>query len=413
MANRIHRLKAVHLKKLQGPSKHCDGGGLWLYVSDANAGFWVFRYRLHGRDREMGLGPLTDVSLSDARDLAKHYRGLKRDGVDPYEAREAERHRRALEAASNLTFKECAERLLRSKEDAWRNEKHRKQWRSTLETYAYPVLGDLPIQGINVGHVMRVLEPIWKKKPETASRLRQRVEAVLAWATAQELRDGDNPARWKGHLENLLPAISKTKRVRHHAALPWQEMPAFMQALRRREGTAARALELLILTAARSGEIRGATWEEIDLEARTWTVPAERMKARSEHVVPLSDPAVSLLEALPRLKDCPYVFFSSRGGPLSDMALSQLTRRMEVAAVPHGFRSTFRDWAAESTAYPHEVAEMALAHTIKSAVERAYRRGDLMTKRRRMMADWAAYLDSEANRDVTPIRSKEPVYGSG
>lgn len=340
----------------------------------------------------MGLGPFPEVTLAKARERAREARELVRSGVDPIQRqREAASALRAAAAAA-LTFDDCAASYIKAHEAGWRNVKHAQQWRNTLKTYATPVFGPLLVRDVALPHVLAALEPIWTTKNETASRLRSRIELVLDWATARGLRDGLNPARWRGHLDKLLAKPSKVKKAEHHAALPVGNVGEFMAQLRNVEGMGARALEFAILTAARSGEVRGAKWGEIDLRAKVWTIPAERMKASKEHRVPLSAQAVALLKGLPRVDAAELVFPSPKGGALSDMTLTAVTRRMKVDAVPHGFRSTFRDWVAERTNYPREVAEMALAHTIGDKVEAAYRRGDLFEKRRHLMNEWAEYL---------------------
>jgi integrase len=312
-----------------------------------------------------------------------------------------------LEAARGMSFRECAERMITSHEAAWRNPKHRAQWRSTLATYCYPIFGDLPVAEVDTGLVLKALETIWTTKPETAGRVRGRVEAVLDWAKARGYRDGENPALWRGHLDKLLPNRRKVRRVRNHPAMPYEDLPAFMSELRLRDGMGARALEFTILTAARTSEAIGARWSEIDLIGAMWTVPAERMKAGKEHRVPLPQAALDLLKALPR--DGEFVFAGGRAGrPLSNMAMLELLRGMKAgsAYVPHGFRSSFRDWCAERTNYPSEVAEAALAHAIESRVQAAYRRGDLLEKRKRLMEDWASFCCGSAaeGSTVTPIR---------
>jgi integrase len=364
----------------------------------------------------MGLGAYPDVSLADARRKAEEARRVLAGGVDPIAAARA-----AAAAAGGIpSFREAAERYIAAHEDGWRNPKHRQQWKNTLTTYAYPRLGGMSVADIAVGDVLRVLEPIWKAKPETATRLRGRIEAVIDWAIARDYRTAENPARWRGRLQQLLPAKSKIRRVEHHAALPWREAPAFLAALREREGPAAACFEFAILTAARSGEARGATWAEIDLNAATWTVPGVRMKAGREHRVPLSDAAVAVLERMlaahraqhgAKAKPAPeaFVFPGGRDGkPLSENAVMALLARMKRDDITmHGFRSTFRDWAAEATAYPREVAEAALAHVNKDRVEAAYLRGDHLEKRRRLMADWAEYCARQAQvgATITPIRA--------
>ena len=319
------------------------------------------------------------------------------------EARAAISARRA-SRAKDLTFKQAAVAYIAAHEAGWRNAKHAAQWKSTLETYAYPVVGSLLVRDIDLTHVLAILEPLWKTKTETATRLRGRIEQVLDWATARGHRDGLNSARWRGHLDKMLARPSKVARVVHRAALPVAEVGSFMAALREADGVGARALEFAILTAARSGEVRGASWSEIDLDTATWTIPGERMKMGREHRVPLSGPAVKLLRALTRVAGSDLVFPAPRGGQLSDMTLTAVLRRMKIPAVPHGFRSTFRDWASERTNYPRDAAEMALAHAIGDKVEAAYRRGDLFDKRRRMMADWATFCGRlPAGNNVTPM----------
>jgi integrase len=388
-------LGALQVQRLaQSTGLHFVGGvqGLALQVTSAGAKSWILRVMVGGKRREMGLGPYPEVTLARARDKAREARGLVRGGVDPIQRqREAASALRAA-VAKALTFDDCADSYIRAHEAGWRNAKHGQQWRNTLKTYATPKFGSLLVRDVALPHVMAALEPIWTEKNETASRLRGRIELVLDWATARGLREGPNPARWRGHLDKLLPKPSKVQRGEHHPALPVGDVGAFMARLRQVEGMGARALEFVILTAARSGEVRGAKWAEIDLHAKVWTVPGERMKAGKEHRVPLSEPALALLQALPRVDAAELVFPGPKGSALSDMTLTAVTRRMAVDAVPHGFRSTFRDWAAERTNYPREVAEMALAHTIGDKVEAAYRRGDLFEKRAHLMAEWATFL---------------------
>lgn len=331
----------------------------------------------------MGLGPLELVPLANARERALAARRLLLDGIDPIEHRRAERAT-VDPPPTGLTFRQCAEQMLAAHEDSWKNEKHRAQWRSTLETYAYPVFGDVQVSAVDKAHVLRVLEPIWREKAETASRLRGRIERVLDWATARDFRTGDNPARWRGHLDKLLPAVSKARRVKHHAALPYRDVPAFLVELRDRDGLSARALEFLILTASRTGEVLGAKRSEFDLDAGVWVVPADRMKASREHRVPLSDACVALLRPLLAKGEEPF--------ELSNMALLVLLRRMKRDGLTvHGFRSSFKDWAAECTTFENIVSEAALAHVIGDKTEAAYRRGDLFDKRAELMSAWAAF----------------------
>jgi integrase len=385
------------------PGKHGDGRNLWLIVSPSGSKRWEFRYTIGGKSREMSLGAADLMSLDEARDRALELRRAIRDGLDPIAIRSQEKKRRV------TTFKEVAEDCIQSLIPTWTNAKSEGQWRQTLTAYAYPKLGNLNVADITTDDVYAVLEPIWTAKPETAGRLRARIEKVLDRATARRLRSGYNPARLKGNLDHLLPSQSKVKRVKSHAALPYAETASFMADLRGREGVAARALEFAILTAARTSEAIGARWSEIDLDRAVWTIPAERMKARRDHRVPLSEPALALLRALPRDPESDFVFISpmAKGEPLSNMALLATLKRMDrTDLTAHGFRSTFRDWAAETTAYPDAVVEMALAHAIGNAVEAAYRRGDLFEKRKRLMADWASYCASDSRRtaQVVPIR---------
>jgi integrase len=369
---------------------HGDGGGLWLCVTSKFAASWVFRYSLAGRAREMGLGSLADVSLTAARERTTEARRLRAGGTDPIEERDRQAAAARLEAAKAITFRDAAERYIAAHKAGWKNAVHAAQWPATLDAYAYPLIGKLPVAAVDVGLVAKILEPIWTAKPETASRLRGRIEAILDWAKARGYREGENPARWRGHLQNLFPRRSKVKRTKHHPALPYSELPAFMRALEAQPGQAARALRFLILTAARTGEVIGATGAEIDRRASLWTVPSDRMKAGKEHRAPLSPEALALLpNALEA--DTP-LFAGPNGKPLSNMAMLSLLRRMKRADVTvHGFRSAFRDWIAEQTDYPAEVAEMALAHTVSHKVEAAYRRGDLLEKRYALARDWAAF----------------------
>ncbi|UZT80738.1 integrase arm-type DNA-binding domain-containing protein [Ectopseudomonas chengduensis] len=411
MPKKAKELSALAVSKLKTEGRYAVGGadGLHLRIAGASRA-WVLRLAVGTRTdakgntvvhrRDIGLGSYPEVSLAEAREKARELRKQVRDGIDPIEERKVTKVRAALEAAKSKTFEECANAYIEANRAGWKNEKHVQQWQNTLATYAFPKIGQLPVAAIDTGLVLNVLQQetgedkaqLWHAKTETASRLRGRLESILDWAAFRGYREGENPARWKGHLEHELPARSKVQKVEHHAALPYAELGAFMVELRKREGLSARALEFAILTAARSGEVRGATWAEIDLPGRIWTVPAERMKAGKEHRVPLSDEAVKLLEALPRIVGNPYVFPAPRGGQLSDMALTAVLRRMERGGLTqHGFRSTFRDWAGETTAYPREVCEHALAHKLADGVEAAYQRGDLLAKRARLMADWARY----------------------
>jgi integrase len=390
------------------PGYYADGGNLVLQVSRAQTKSWLFRYTLGGRAREMGLGPLHAVSLASAREKAERYRGLLVDQIDPITTRDAERAARALAAARAMSFSQCAAAYIQSHRAKWRNAKHAAQWNNTLETYAYPVVGGLNVTDVDTAGVLKILEPIWTQKHETATRLRQRIEAVLNWASARGYRSGENPARWRGHLQNLLPALSKSTLVQHHAALPYDQMGEFLQTLRAQAGVAARALEFAILTAARTGEVIGATWEELDLERKVWTVLAKRMKAGREHRVPLSELALAALDQMKEISrgaGAPVFPGQLAGKPLSNMAMLELLKRMgREDLTTHGFRSSFRDWCSERTSYPREVCEMALAHAISDRTESAYRRGDLFEKRRRLMAEWAKHCETPRQPRVVPIR---------
>ena len=392
---------------------YADGGGLYLQVTvsavdGSPAKSWCYRYMLAGKAREMGLGSLNAISLQQARLKAADCRRLRTEGIDPIEARKAARTQRILEGAKTITFKKAAADYIGAHRAGWRNPKHAAQWSATLATYAEPIIGPLPVQAIDTILVRRVLEPIWTTKPETASRIRGRIESVLDWAKVQGYRDGENPARWRGHLDKLLPARGKVRRVEHHAALTYRDLPTFMASLREQEGAGARALEFAILTVARTGEVIGARWSDINLAERLWTIPAERMKAGKQHRVPLSGSATAILEQMAAIRSGEFVFSGANPGrALSNMALLMTLRRMgRPDLTTHGFRSTFRDWAAERTAFPSEAAEMALAHAVGDKVEAAYRRGDMFEKRRRMMDDWAEYCGRlEAAGEVVPLRA--------
>jgi integrase len=395
MAREVGRLTALKVARAAVPGMYPDGHGLYLQVTSAGAKSWIYRYSMSGRAREMGLGSLNAISLAEARVKASECRRLRHEGVDPVEARKAARAQSALEAAKALTFKSAATAYIASHRAGWRNAKHAAQWESTLEAYAYPVFGALPVQSVDTALMLKALEPIWAIKPETASRVRGRVENILDWAKVRGFRQGENPARWRGHLDKLLPAPSKVRAVKHHAAMPYDDVPAFLARLRAREAVAARALEYTILTAARTSETLDATWDEINTADKVWTVPASRMKAGKEHRVPLSRRSLAIIEALrdtPSLSERLIFPSGRREKPLSDMAMTEVLRRMGHGNVTvHGFRSSFRDWAAERTSFPNEVVEMALAHVIGDKAEAAYRRGDLFEKRRRLMAEWEAF----------------------
>jgi integrase len=389
----IGRLPSLKTKRLLEPGRHCDGGGLYLQVCRSGARSWIFRYQRDSRVRDMGLGAASTISLGDARDLAQSCRAMLARDIDPIEDRQGQKRARRAEAVNAMNIEDCARQCFDQKKAEWRNEKHAKQWITTLERFVFPVIGKAPVKAIDTADVIRVLDPIWSIKNETATRVRERLELVLDWAKARSLRAGENPARWRGHLETLLPKPSAVRKARHHPALPYEEIGAFMASLTRQEGLAARALELLIYTATRTSEALGARWSEFDLDRAIWTIPAERIKAGKEHRIPLSKPALSLLADLHKVQVNEWVFCGwTKKAHLSNMAMIKVLERMDRRDITvHGFRSTFRDWAAERTNFPREVAEMALAHAIESKVEAAYRRGDLFEKRYRLMEQWAAH----------------------
>ena len=414
MPKKAKELSALAVSKLKTDGRYAVGGvdGLYLRVVGGSRA-WVLRIAVGSRvdsdgrtsvhRRDVGLGSYPEVSLAEARDRARELRKQMRDGVDPVLKRQAVKVQSALETAKAKTFEECADAYIDANRAGWKNEKHAQQWQNTLATYVHPKFGRLPVASIDTGMVLDVLQQsvgsagqtLWLNKTETASRLRGRIESILDWATFRGYRQGNNPARWKGHLEHELPARNRVQKVEHHAALPYAEMAAFMAELRLKEGVSARALEFAILTAARSGEVRGAKWSEIDLEVRIWAIPGERMKAGKEHRVPLANEVITLLKELPREEGVDQVFLAPKGGQLSDMALTSVLRRMGRSGLTqHGFRSTFRDWAGETTAYPREVCEHALAHRLADGVEAAYQRGDLLAKRAGLMSDWARYCST-------------------
>ena len=382
MARKINRLNARAVATITELGRHADGGGLYLSISPNGGRRWVFLYRWHGKPTEIGFGSARDVTLARARELAGQARTKLAEGINPKDARRP---------SGGATFGECADRVIEAMRPSWRNSKHAAQWEMTLRDYAAP-LRRLPADTITTDDVLSVLKPLWSNKPETASRLRGRIERVLDAAKAQGLRSGENPARWRGHLDQLLPKRQRLMRG-HHAAIAYAKLPAFLANLQSRQATAAQALEFAILTAARSGEVLGARWDEFDLDHAVWTVPAERMKAGREHRVPLSRRALKIVKALHEAHDGDFVFPGQKPGKqLSVMALKMVLRRMKIDdATVHGFRSAFRDWAAECTNFTNEVCEAALAHVIENKAEAAYRRGDLFNKRRKLMEAWAAY----------------------
>jgi integrase len=393
VARKINRLNARAVATITKRGRHADGGGLYLSISPNGGRRWVFLYRWHGKPTEIGFGSARDVTLARARELAGQARARLAEGINPKDVR------RPLRGA---TFGECADRFIEAMRSSWRNAKHAAQWEMTLRVYAAP-LRRLPVDKVTTNDVLSVLKPLWNEKPETASRLRGRIERVLDAAKAQGLRDGENPARWRGHLDQLLPKRQLLTRG-HHSAMSYADVPAFIMDLQSRQATAALALEFAVLTAARSGEVLGARWDEFDLERAVWTVPATRMKAGREHRVPLSQRTLKIVKAMREARNADFVFPGQKSGrPLSVMALEMVLRRMKIDDVTvHGFRSAFRDWAAECTNFSNEVCEAALAHVIENKVEAAYRRGDLFDKRRKLMEAWATYCASpKAGKIVT------------
>lgn len=401
MARRIGKLSARQVAAAK-TGRHGDGAGLYLIVAESGARKWVFRFTRQRRVTEAGLGSYPATGLAGARAKAMEARKLVAAGINPIEAkREA---RRA--ADGRKTFGQCADALIAAKSPEWRNAKHRAQWRMTLTEYAKPLRG-LPVDEVDTAAVLGVLRPLWQAKPETASRLRGRIEAVLDFAKAQGMRQGENPAAWRGHLALILPTRQRLTRG-HHAAMAYADVPAFIEKLRERESMAVLSLEFLILTAARSGEALGARWDEVDLESKVWTVPATRMKAGREHRVPLSAPAMAILERLAAVRTCEFIFSGQTARkPLSPMAIAMVLRRSSVeAATPHGFRSSFRDWCGEETSFPREIAEAALAHVSGDSTERAYRRGDALQKRRALMEAWGAYCQPKQAGKVVSLSAR-------
>ncbi|MEH6566262.1 MAG: integrase arm-type DNA-binding domain-containing protein [Halopseudomonas sp.] len=394
------------VENLTDPGTYEDGDGLRLVIKKTGRKYWVMRFQLNGKRRDMSLGAYPDVSLKSARSKTAIHRERITNGLDPISEREAnreaERAAAATLSAKQTTFDGVAADYIAAHRPGWKNAKHAQQWENTLNTYASPFIGKLSPGDITTEDVLKVLQPIWTTKPETASRVRNRIELVLDAAKARRLREGENPARWRGHLDKLLPKREKVQAVKHHAALPWSELPAFMAKLRKLDKVTFKAMQMTILTACRTSEVLGATWDEIDLQARVWTVPAERMKMRKEHRVPLADALVEVLEQLPRYDDNPHLFPGMKAGkPLSNMAMLMGLRHIKRDDLTmHGFRSTFRDWAGECTPHPRDVCEQALAHSLGNAVEAAYRRGDLFEKRRALMDDWAHYITTAPTEKV-------------
>ena len=398
------------VRAIKKPGRHAVGGGVVLQVREARPGewsrSWLVRFRIGDKQREMGLGPADAVSLAEARAAAQEARKLLRQGVDPLVDREAKKAQKRAQRARAISFETFAVGYIEDHREGWKNAKHAAQWSSTLKTYAFPHIGTLPVGDVGTDDILKILQPIWTSKPQTASRVRMRLEAILDAAKAKKLREGENPAVWRGHLSAALPKPSKVKKPGHHAALPWAGVPAFMARLRAQEGTAARALEFAILTAGRTGEVLGARWSEIDLDAALWTVPPERMKAGKEHRVPLSDAAVAVLRKAAERRESDPVFAGRRAGkPMSNMAMLRTLRRMGRGDLTaHGFRSSFRDWCAEATSHPAEIAEAALAHAVGDKTVAAYQRGDLLERRRKLMSDWGGYCSDPPAGVVMPLR---------
>jgi integrase len=405
MARTLNRLSAFKVEKAKQSGMYADGGGLYLRIAEGGSKQWIYRYVTNDRPRDMGIGPVHVLTLAEAREKAREASKLRLEGIDPIAHKHAQRAAAAVAAASAMTFRQCAEGFIRDNEASWSNAKHRFEWERSLVKYAFPVLGNLPVAAIDTPLVLKVVKPLWQRVPETASRVRGRIENVLGWATVHHYRSGDNPARWNGLLEHALPAVTKGE---HHAAMPYAEVPAFVAKLRQEAGVPARCLELIILTGVRLDEAREATWDEVDLDNRVWTIPAARMKkGNKDHRVPLSAAAIAVLKDMLAIRQSDYIFSGAYPGKAigKNMPLRLLNQLTGNGATVHGFRSSFRDWAAERTSFAREVAEMALAHAIPNAVEAAYRRGDLFEKRRRLMDAWADYCAKpQAAGRVVPIR---------
>lgn len=412
MGRKAKDLAPLTVNKLNEAGFHFVGhvAGLALRISKTGARSWILRITIAGKRCDMGLGSYPEISLAKAKEIAVDKRQMVQNGINPIAERRSAQASLKAELASFISFQDASLQYIATHEHGWKNKKHASQWRNTLATYAYPIIGNLHVRDIELDHVLKVIEPIWHTKTETASRLRSRIELVLDWAKVRGSREGDNPARWKGNLDALLPARNKVAKVRHHKALEWQCAAEFLIKLRKQDGVSAKALELVLLTACRSGEARFATWDEFNLERGVWTIPAERMKAEKEHRVPLTKEALSLLRSLQKVGDNGLLFSNTQGNALSDMALTQLIRRMKVESTVHGLRSTFRDWAGETTAFPREVIEHALAHKLKDKAEAAYARGDLFTKRTKLMEAWACFLNMQTNskaNNVMTIKNTE------
>jgi integrase len=412
MVRALHRLSNLKVEHAKQPGMYADGGGLYLRVAEGGSKQWIYRYTTNGHNRDMGLGSVRLLTLAEARERARAAGKLRLDGIDPIAYKHAERGAAIVAAAGAKTFKECAEGFIRDNEKKWTHPKHRRDWERTLVRFVFPTLGNLPVTSIDTPLVLKVIKPLWERVPETASRVRGRIEAVLGWATVHHYRTGDNPARWRQHLQHALPSRSEIAKVEHHAAMPYTQVASFMDALRKDTSIAARCLEFITLTAARLGEATGATWDEIDLGARTWTIRAERMKkGDKKHKVPLSDAVMAVLKTMREIRQSAYVFPGVKPGqPIGADALRELIKKLAGDDVTvHGLRSTFRDWAADCTSFPNELAEMALSHAIPTAVEKAYRRGSMFERRRKLMDAWAAYcatVETDAGKVVALARAR-------
>jgi len=410
MPKKAKELTALEVKRLNRPGRHAVGtvSGLLLVIKDTGTKSWMLRTMIAERRANIGLGPYPEITLAKAHEKARDLKEIIRDGIDPIAEKRARRVTLKKKSMQTVSFSEAARQCHKKKALEFTNAKHIDDWISSINRYANPIIGDLPVSKIDLPEILAVLKPIWTEKTVTANRLRLRIEQVLNWATVSGYREGENPARWKGHLSEILPKPNKIKKKTHFKALPWDQIAAFMVELRKRTATAARALEWIIFTVCRSSECRGATWDEIDMVKKVWIIPADRMKMKQEHRVPLCVDAIKLFKNLPRFEGSNYLFTAPRGGPLSDMSISMLCRRMKVEAVPHGFRSTFKDWCSETTSFPDMVSEMALAHSVGSEVQKAYRRGDLFDKRSKLMDAWAEFCNTVQQADVgdniTPIR---------
>ncbi|WP_428354037.1 tyrosine-type recombinase/integrase [Methyloprofundus sp.] len=396
MARRItKKLAPKTIQSLRTKGLYGDGDGLWLKVTDSGSQSWIFRYTRDKKSRSIGLGSARLVPVTKAREEIFKYRQLLTEGKDPFTFKKALDEERRKLIDDVITFQFCATSYINSHKASWKNAKHTQQWTNTLATYAYPVIGGLLVKEIDTALIMRILEPIWLSKNETAGRLRGRIENIIAWAATQGYRSAENPARWKGHLENLLAKPSKVKKVKHHKALPYSEMYTFMQSLRNHDSVSANALEFLILTAARTNEVINATWDEIDLKNKVWIISTAKVKASREHRVPLSSRVIEIINEMAAVRVSDFIFTGrSRSGGLSNAAMDKLLQvTMKYDVTVQGFRSTFRGWAAERTNYPRDLCEMALAHAIKDKTEAAYRRGDMIEKRRKLMQDWLKYTE--------------------